>query len=445
MSPLSPPRSFEPFQRLQVSDGLLINAERWQQAHRYHRQRQNIQYQALNQGGIVWGLGICEIAPPTDIADEFRDRRWLEIQPGLAIDAQGNPIVVPQAMAFRIASAPPAQGLQFVYLSLRYVDPDTLQGQSDREFVSETFRIEETATPPQGTQVELCRILLQPGEVQLQSSLNVLAPGINQLDLRNRMTAQARAPLDIKVALTAQGLTPEGIDAIATHFSSLFRSFPALYPAMQGTSITPVNLQPEELHSLAPHLLYLTYPQFLSLTPAARDTLRQYLATGAIVWIEISAQDAKIADFSAVRQQLNVAIANLSPKPEFDDIRQDLEAESLEMQTLIDRYVLNCSAPIWDMAQQMGLPDESADFPNHPLQNQPFLFGQLPIIEGCPLYVLTWGGVVFSIGSISRAWGLDSRLSLSRETIRAAQEWGINLLHFGWRRYQLTQLQQREL
>ncbi len=39
----------EPLSRLVVRDGLLLNAERWRQAHQYHRQRQNLHYQSLHR------------------------------------------------------------------------------------------------------------------------------------------------------------------------------------------------------------------------------------------------------------------------------------------------------------------------------------------------------------------------------------------------------------
>lgn len=444
MSPFSPPRSLEPFQRLQVNDGLLITAARWQQAHSYHRARQNIHYQALNQGGIVWGLGVCLIAPPTDVSDEYRDQRWLQIQPGLAIDGNGNPIVVPQSMNFRIASAPPEQGLQSVYLSIRYIDPDELQGQNDRESIAETFRIEETVTPPHGHQIELCRILLQPGDVKLQPAVDVLAPGVNQLDLRDRPMAQARAPLEIKVAWQDRGLSADAVSVMGNRFLSLFRSLPALYPAMEGATIAPVNLHPEQRQSFVPDLLYLTYSQALSLAPDEQETLRQYLVMGALLFVEISAQEAGIADFSLIGEQLGSAIATLSPKPEFAEIRQELETERIAMDTLIHQQVFDLCRPMQDMAERMGMPQEPSVPFSHPLRNQPFVFSQFPLIDGCPIHLKTWGGIVLAIGSISKAWGINDRVSMSRETIRAAQELGINLLYFAWRRHHLAQLQQPE-
>jgi len=54
--------------------------------------------------------------------------------------------------------------------------------------------------------------------------------------------------------------------------------------------------------------------------------------------------------------------------------------------------------------------------------------------------VLNREGIIVVIGNLSSAWGLNGNLSLSRETIRSAQEMGMNILHFAWRRRELTQL-----
>jgi hypothetical protein len=44
------------------------------------------------------------------------------------------------------------------------------------------------------------------------------------------------------------------------------------------------------------------------------------------------------------------------------------------------------------------------------------------------------------VGDLSSAWGLDPDLSLSRADIRTAQELGINILHFAWKRRSMMQL-----
>jgi hypothetical protein len=91
-------------ERLAVKDGLLLTADYWQRAHTYHRHRQNVHYQSLQQPGIVCGLGVSVIPAPADLPAQYRDGRWLQIQSGIAIDLVGNPIIVPQPIDFRITS-----------------------------------------------------------------------------------------------------------------------------------------------------------------------------------------------------------------------------------------------------------------------------------------------------------------------------------------------------
>jgi hypothetical protein len=50
------------------------------------------------------------------------------------------------------------------------------------------------------------------------------------------------------------------------------------------------------------------------------------------------------------------------------------------------------------------------------------------------------GGVIIVIGHLLSACGLHLNRSVSRETIRTAQEMGINILHYAWRRRQITYL-----
>ena len=118
MSHPFPTPPIQPFERLQATDGLLVNAERWRKAHDYHRRRQNAHYQSLNQPGIVCGLGVQVIPAPQQVEAKYRDKRWLKIQPGIAIDLTGNMIVVPQAVEFRIATT--VTGAEPVWLSWVY-------------------------------------------------------------------------------------------------------------------------------------------------------------------------------------------------------------------------------------------------------------------------------------------------------------------------------------
>jgi hypothetical protein len=393
MTPPLPPPPIQPFERLQVTDGLLINADRWRQAHHYHRQRQNIHYQSLNQPGIVCGLGIHLIPAPThlNLPTKYRDGRWLQIQPGIAIDVMGNPIVVPEAMEFRISSQAPSDEPLLVYLVVSYVDPDELQNQTQTERVRETFRIDEKTNPPDDTEVELCRVLLQPGAIQLDRPKNLFAPAANQLDLRYRMQARSRAQGVVQIAqLLHDDPDPQRSTA---NLSFLLQSVESLYPTMQGhPAIGTVSLKDATIHDY--DLLYLTGRQTLALSEAEFTALKQYLDAGGVLLVDAAAGS------------------------------------------------LGLAKSIVDLAQQLGTPInylEKRDR-HHPLRTQPFLFAALPTVREQPIKLLSGGGIVLIVGDLSSAWGLDPDLSLSRADIRTAQELGINILHFAWKRRSMMQL-----
>jgi hypothetical protein len=67
----------------------------------------------------------------------------------------------------------------------------------------------------------------------------------------------------------------------------------------------------------------------------------------------------------------------------------------------------------------------------HHLKRQPFRFGQLPTTASGELEIFCGSGVILAVFPLSDAWNSDV---LMRHDIRAAQELGINVLHFAWQR-----------
>ena len=81
---------------------------------------------------------------------------------------------------------------------------------------------------------------------------------------------------------------------------------------------------------------------------------------------------------------------------------------------------------------------------DHPLRTRPFLFAALPLVNQQMIQLLSGGGLILAIGDLASAWGLDEGLNLSRVTIRTAQELGVNILHYAWKRRQLMNLQKED-
>lgn len=387
-----PNPAIAPMQRQQVRDGLLLTAERWQRAHDYQRKRQNLHYQSINQPGIVCGLGVRVISAPEEVASQYRDNRWVQIQPGIAIDLEGNPIVVPHPINFRLATDVKDSEPVTVYLVAQYRDPDQLGGRSDREVVQETFRIDERSRLPDRSDVELCRVLLRSSQQELlRTPVDVFFPGYGELDLRYRRQAQARPQGLIQIA---QVNTDDG-DCSRNFFNLtyLMRAVEDIYPSLKGAETVERVTWDGELHPY--ELLYLTGQQSLSLNNHQFSMLSSYLKSGGTLLVDAIAQSTElIQSVQALAQHLQTPLKSLQ------ESRRD-----------------------------------------HPLRIKPFLFSALPMMDGTRIQLLSGGGIILAIGNLGGLWGLDEELKRSRTEIRTAQELGINILHFAWKRKQTIDLQ----
>lgn len=378
----------QPLERLHVYDGLMMNAERWGLAHHYHRQRQNVHYQSLHEPGIVCGLGVRVVEAPSETSARFRDKRWVEIQPGIGIDLEGNPIIVDGSInrRFRIATSPPTTGTLTVYLVASYVEPQELgEKESTKPLLREWFRFDEKTSPPTDKEIELCRIELRSQTVELENPEDVLFPRFNQLDLRYRHQAKVRPQATIKVATT--------LNATYKNLLYLMQSVSSLYPTLQGaTEIGEANVETDLSNY---DLVYITGLQAMDLDDKELRQFRQYLETGGVILIELSKYNRHMLE------QVKLAIA----------------------------YQFHITLQSW---QELGL--------NHPLWTQPFLFAKPPKINQQPIGLWNNGGIVLVEGELSAAWGLDENLNLERHDIRSAQEFGINILSFALQRRHITQL-----
>ncbi|MGF1575372.1 MAG: DUF4159 domain-containing protein [Cyanophyceae cyanobacterium] len=392
MSHLFPPPPIQPFERMQARDGLLITAERWLRTQRYHRQRQNFHYQSLHRPGIVCGLGVRPISPTGSEPTHYRDGRSFQLQPGIAIDLRGNPIIVPQPENVQIGVEPlPDQPLT-VYITLSYRDPEELSVSPDLEMMREQFRIDIKTRPPQPDEVEVCRVLIPPGQpLQLQPAADIFFPGYHNLDFRYRQQVCPRPLGMVRVAQMRH--EDPGHNRNFANLDALLKSVEVNYPALAGSD--QVDMLALDHPDLAQYdLLYVTGAT-LSLSKAHGDALAGYLATGGVLLVDVPDESSELARYMAgfVQNQLKLSLEPLTRR--------------------------------------------------HPLRRQPFLFAALPLgSQSRPVQLFVAGGVIVCMGDIAGVWGLDEKLSLSRTQIREGQELGINLLHYAWLRHGMTQLQQ---
>lgn len=445
-SPPTPP--VQPLQRLRVTDGLLINAERWRLAYDYHRQRQSLYYQSLHQPGIVCGLGIYPIAPPEKIAQAYQDQRWLQIQPGMAIDDQGNCIVVPEPIDFRLASR--VEQPTSVYLVLQYVDPEQLQQAEDNPVLTEVFRIDEKTHPPGPGEVEICRLVLD-ADAQLQLPTDPFFPQINQVDLRYRLQPKSRPQAVLQVAQVSLSSPSPQLQQSAVNFQAFLRSIEVLYPNLLAVSAPdPIELvdQNPAVDLRDYDVLYLQTQTAQALSDMQVRSLQSFLMQGGYLWVEISVRGTQLAELLTVRAQLQAALAQMegsqtvgasAATQNVQPLRQEITQELTAVQTALNTKLDETGRPFRALAEQMDQPLQVLPA-DHPIGCQPFQFGALPTVNQWPIELFLSEHLLMVVGDLSVVWGGGSKEGFARDQIRTAQEFGINLLHYVWQHQNYRQL-----
>jgi hypothetical protein len=175
---------FNKFQmkRINPFQGLVIDADTWQDAHSYHRNQQRLHVLAFHDTGIVSGLEVSAGNPPDSS---------ININAGMAVDQDGNAIIVPQKQQYRLQTIPNDKGTIFILIQFREIPGEPLQppegGQPTR--ILEAYRIQERVSLPAESYVELARIDFNPAQPVIKDAVNVSKPGINEIDLRYRKNA----------------------------------------------------------------------------------------------------------------------------------------------------------------------------------------------------------------------------------------------------------------
>ena len=396
--------SIDPLHRLNVRDGLIVNAERWELAHRYHKHRQNIHYQSLNEPGIVCGLGIQIIQAPASGARLQKQSRWLKIQPGIAIDIEGNPIVVDQSVdrSFPFVS-PKISNKNFdeeitVYLVVSYEDNQTLieeEGWREREW----FKFDQQINPPTQKQIELCRIKLRVedialGRFELKKPQNVFLPEINEIDLRYRPSAKTKSQALVNIATTAPQSHNSSSQTANQSLEYLMQSLNVLYPNLQGNTEVEEDILAKDLELRNTDLIYIHSRQIdnLYIMDFRKKALDDYRKLGGMILIETNSE--------ATLEEINESI-------------------SLLFEVTINPW------QEWHNSSEV-----------HSFKTQPFLFAALPKYIKNIYYS---EGIIVVLGSLSKAWGGEFE-ELSRNDIRTAQELGINILNFAWKRRNMMKL-----
>ena len=231
-----------------------------------------------------------------------------------------------------------------VYLVVSYVDPDEIRRSQQRDTIQEAYRIDQRNSNLDPSEIEICRILLQPGQTAVTQPAEVFFPGYNNIDLRYRRRAQAR-PQSI---VTMAQVNHDDSDCSRNFFnlSYLLQSVEPLYPYLRGTNEPGQVSWSDNIQAY--DLLYFTGQQPLSLNSIEFEAVRNYLNSGGILLVDAPADaNPLIESIHALGEQLE------HPLTPLEEMRRDF-----------------------------------------PLRTQPFLFAALPIINHHPLRLFVDGGIV---------------------------------------------------
>ena len=183
------------FKRVNPFPGLAIDADTWRDAHNYHRDQQRLHNLVFHQVGIVEGLEVTSNEPP-DLS--------VNIHPGIAIDPEGNTIIVQNVYHYQIQN----RDKETVYLIIQfrevlegpYQPPEG--GQPTR--IVDGYRIQERDNLPEEAHLELARIELDPANGIIKNAENKETPVKNEINLnfRREVTKSPAQTASAEAAMT---------------------------------------------------------------------------------------------------------------------------------------------------------------------------------------------------------------------------------------------------
>ncbi|MFQ5873060.1 MAG: DUF4159 domain-containing protein, partial [Dehalococcoidia bacterium] len=182
--------------RINPFKGLVIDVDTWADAHNYHRDQQGLHAMAMHQHGMAVGLEVLSWDPPDSS---------VVIYPGLAVDREGNTIIVSEAQRFYLKTE--ESGIAYITLEYREIPQEPVQSSAEEKtepmYIMEAYRIEERRQRPDESGLELARIVIEGEGAVIKDATDPLNPGANEIDTRYRLAAGPRPRGYVTLALLA--------------------------------------------------------------------------------------------------------------------------------------------------------------------------------------------------------------------------------------------------
>lgn len=360
-----------PNKRISPFDGLSVTAEVWEEAHEYHRLQRQL-YALFRHGpGVVAGLKVIASDPPDSS---------VYILPGIAVDALGQVIVLSEPTAYDVGAA---EGLIYLLLSYGESRPrpdDSGAGEDGPLYVYAEFGIEAGPSLPDASSVELARVRRPDGVAPIVDAQDAAHPGLSEIDMRFRREVGS-APGEA----AALAVSYVGGDEVTSHGQG------ASYLARAVRRWGDCRVWVDRGVPLAPGLerytlVYLVGQGAFEPSPEEMQVLYDYVQGGGTLFIE--------------------------------SCRRGVEDGAPP-----------ADAAFADMLASLGFALKDLD--DHPMLTEPFLFAAPPpgFETGDGAGVQVGEGVIFSTCDYGCLWqGQRRHGAASREEIRAALEWGSNVV-----------------
>jgi hypothetical protein len=376
-----------PAKRVSPYDGMAVTARVWAEAHEYHRQCRQLDALFQHGAGILAGLEVIASDPPDST---------VYVLPGIAVDTVGQVIVVQEPIAFDAAGA---QGLLHLLLTYGESQPRMEAGDDAGPlYVHDEFGLEAQLEVPQSACVELARVRRTDRAAPLVDAPEPSQPGPNEIDLRYRREARATLPAVASIGVSYLG---EGDGAAhgrgAANLARIVRRLETVRAWVDVGVGLDVGVEPYTL-------LYLVGCGPFQLEQRPMQALYEYLQGGGTVYIESCRRATEEGDPPA-------------------------------------------DASFRDLLASLGV--QLSELPaGHALFEDPYLFGALPAgFETADARTLSLGGLADGAGSVVMStydygclWAGERRGGpATREEIRAALEWGTNLIAYALQRRQSAQ------
>jgi hypothetical protein len=290
------------------------------------------------------------------------------ISPGAAVDSAGNLIILPEPVAYDFGNA--SEGL--LYLMLGHGEREVGGVESDLKYLQNEFVIAARPSLPKRPAVELGRLVINSKVKVARNAVNPTRPVEGEIDLRFRNFIGPEATQIVRLGLHSLG---QEIAEINSGWDFLCRECARVSPyRLVVDGDVPIS---EQLLSF--DLVYLYADRAFTANEKKLAALRTYLTSGHCLIIE--------AFNPAAEDSCKALLAGLTVNAQVPEVGQ-------------------------------------------PLLSEPFLFTAPPpgFRDGV---VLAAENLIYSSAGYGLAWSGKFEAGVtSRGDIRAAHEWGINLLHY---------------